>query len=333
MRRWIACLLLCLLFQHTLPVRAESARSTSLLARSGWARFQLVLGRIEVANIHSSQTRTATSGGHGDDQFEKLTISGDTDIPSVRYEQVTPNGLVALTVIDGNRVQIDRTPTRSSQVVPVSFRQQPGADVILRIGVGVGAEIQTYRAPTLWHLIISSPTVCEAHLLPLLKVMQPSWRFGEMLDRATDELIREADTSDFGMRHTARRLVVKLNSKNFATREQSQQQLGELGVGILPYLNQVSDSRLTREQRRRLNLVREDLKGKAADSPERLALWLVEDERIWLALLAHDELPIRTVAASHLAKRFAKPIDYDPDGTRVERTQQIARIRTRIERR
>jgi len=79
--------------------------------------------------------------------------------------------------------------------------------------------------------------------------------------------------------------------------------------------------------------VRIDLRGTEADSPERLALWLVEDEWIWVALLAHDELPIRTFAASHLAKRFTKPIDYDPDGTQHERTQQIARIRTRIERR
>jgi len=331
MRRRIACLLLCLLFQHATPVRAESARDTSLLARSGWARFQLVLGRIEVANIHSSQTRTATSGGEGDGQFEKLTISGDTDIPSVRYERVTPSDMVALAVIDGNRVQIERTATRSRQVVPVSFRQQPGADVILRIGAD--SDSHTYRAPTLWHLIIGSPEVCESHLLPLLKMMQPSWQLKDVLARATDELIRQAGASDFDLRHAARSSIAKLKSTNFAEREQAQQQLRRLGVGILPYLNQVSDFELTREQQRRLELVRVDLRGNEADSPERLALWLVEDERIWLAMLAHDELPIRTFAASHLAKRFAKPIDYDPEGTRLERTQQIARIRTRIERR
>ncbi|MEO8495581.1 MAG: hypothetical protein ABI614_10965 [Planctomycetota bacterium] len=331
MWRWSARLFLCLLFQHASSVRAESPQDTTLLARSGWARFHLVLGRIEVANIPSSQTRTATSGGAGDDQFEKLSISGDTDIPSVRYERLTTSDLVTLAVINGDRVRIDRTPTRSQQVVPVTFRQEPGADVVL--SVGVGAEIRTYRAPTLWHLIINSPEACETHLLPLLRMMQPSWQLDAMLARATDELIREADASEFDLRHAARRMIAKLNSEDFAAREQAQQQLRQLGVGILPFLNQVSDSELTREQQRRLEVVRTDLRGKEADSPERLALWLVEDERIWLAMLAHDELPIRTFAASHLAKRFAKPIDYDPAGTPVERTQQIARIRTRVERR
>lgn len=331
MRRWIACLLLCLPFQHASPVRAESDRNVSLLAQTGWARFQIVLGRIEVANIPSSQTRTVTSGGKGDDRFEKLTISGDTDIPSVRYERVTASEMVAITVIDGDRVEINLTPTRSQQVAPVDFLQRPGADVILR--VGIEPDIQTYRAPTLWHLLISSPEVCEIHLLPLMKVMQPSWRFDDMLTLATDELVREASSSDFSMRHAARRLIVNLDSVDFAAREQAQQQLRQLGVGILPYLNQVSDSKLTREQLRRVEVVRAELRGHGADSPERLALWLVEDEWIWLAMLAHEELPIRSLAASHLAKRFAKPIDFNPAASPLERTEQIARIRTRIERR
>ncbi|MDA1050003.1 MAG: hypothetical protein O3C40_05925 [Planctomycetota bacterium] len=330
MRRRIACLLLCLLFQHAASVRAEVPPATSLLARSRWVQFQIVLGRIEVANIQSSQTRTATSGGEGVDLFEKLTISGDTDTPSVRYERVTPSDLLIFKVINGNRVEIDRAATRSRQVVPVRFLQPPGGDIELR--VGAESDSQTYRAPTLWHLMVGSPEVCETHLLPLLKVMQPGWRFEEVLSRAMDELIREADASDFALRHTARRSIAKLNSPTFATRQLAQQQLIQLGVGILPYLNQISTSELTREQQRRLEHVRVDLRGEEADSPERLAMWLVEDERIWVSMLAHDELPIRKMAAGHLAKRFPNPIGFDPEGTPLERTQQVARIRTRIER-
>jgi hypothetical protein len=329
MRRRIACLLFCLLFQHASPVRAEAPRTISLLARLKWAQFQLVLGRIEVANIHSSQSRTATS--EGDDLAEKVSISGDTDIPSVRYERLTPSELVAITVIDGDRVEIDRIATSSLEIVPVRFRQNPGAEVILRIGDD--ADSQTHRAPTLWHLMVAVPDVCESHLLPLLELMQPSWKCDEMLSRATDELLREADTSDFDTRHTARGLIAKLKCSDFATRQQAQEQLFQLGLGVLPYLNHIADSELTREQQRRLEQVRIELRGKQADSPERLALWLVEDERIWLLMLAHDELPIRTYAASHLTKRFAKPIDYDPEGTPLERQQQVARIRTRLVRR
>ncbi|MBC8354270.1 MAG: hypothetical protein H8E66_19935 [Planctomycetes bacterium] len=331
MRRRIACLLLCLLLQHAIPAQAEVPKTASLLARSGWARFQLVLGRIEVANIHSSQTRTATSGGEGANLFEKLSISGDTDVPSVRYERLTPSDIITITVINGTRVEISRAATSLGQVVPVIFRQQPGADIILR--VGAAPNIHTYRASTVWHLLLRSPEACAVHLLPLLKVMQPSWHFDEMLARGTDELIRGAMSSNFDSRHTARRLIAKLDSPAFTTRQLAQQQLSRLGVGILPYLNQLSDSELTREQQRRLEQVRADLRGGAADSPERIALWLAEDEQIWVAMLAHDELPIREFAASHLTKRLAKPIDFDPEGMPLERTQQVARIRSRFQRR
>ena len=330
MRRRMACLLLCLLFQHASAVRAEAPRNTSLLARLKWSQFRLVLGRIEVANIHSSQTRTATSGDEGDELVETLTISGDTDVPSVRYGRHDPTGSVAITVINGNRVEIDQTET-APEVVSVSFRQQPGTDMVLCIGDGTGS--QTHHAPTLWHLLVTAPDACESHLLPLLELLQPSWQFGEMLSRATDELIREADASDFDKRHSARSLIAKLKSSDFSTRQQAQQQLGELGVGVLPYLNLIADSDLTREQQRRLEQVRVKLRGQVADTPERIALWLVEDERIWLSMLAHDELPIRVFAATHLAKRFEKPIDYDPEGTPLERQEQVARIRTRLVRR
>ncbi|HRX80632.1 MAG TPA: hypothetical protein P5307_16300 [Pirellulaceae bacterium] len=327
MWRWIAPVLLCLLLQHTHTVYAGSPQAISLLARSRWAQFQVVLGRIEVSNIHSSQTRTATSGDEDAELLERLTISGDTDIPSVRYERLTPDGIVAIAVIDGDRVEIDRLANVPQKVVPVSFRQYPGSDVVLRIGAD--DKIETHRAPTLWHLMLAAPDACESQLLPLLNLMQPSWQFDKLLVRAMDELIREAAGSDFELRRATRSLIAKLKSSDFTTRQQAQEQLCALGLGILPYLNRIATSELTREQQRRIEEVRSELRGRAADSPERLALWLVEDERIWISMLAHEELPVRSFAATHLAKRYNKPLDYDPHGTPVEREQQLARIRNR----
>lgn len=328
MRRWIALLLSCLLSQHASSVLADSPRDVSLLARSHWAQFQIVLGRIEVANIHSSQSRTATSGSEPDELFEKLTISGDTDIPSVAYERVTEESVVVIAVVNGTRVEIDRLPNATNQVSPLSYRQHPGADVVLRIGDEAGAQV--YRATTLWHLILAAPSICEEHLFPLLVYMQPSWQFEKTLDIATDELIREAASSEFQMRKAARRLVAKLKSADFTTRQQAQQQLGELGLGVLPYLNRLSSSELTREQQRRIDEICQTLRGSEADSPERIALWLVEDERAWISMLGHDELPIRAFAATHLTKRYTKGLDFDPSGTPLERRQQLAKIRTNV---
>lgn len=330
MWRRTACIVLWLLVQQASSLRADSTQGPSLLARTPWVRFQLVLGRIEVANIPSSQTRTTTSGGEGADLFEKLTISGDTDIPSVRYERVTPTDFVSINVINGNRVEIEQLSMSSQHVVPVIFQQLPGADAVLRIGKE--KETRTYRAPTLWHLLLASHDVCETHLLPLLNLMQTSWNFEDMLALATDELVREAGSSDFRTRRLARKFVRQLSDPDFAVRRYAEHNLCQLGVRVLPYLDRIPDAELNREQRQRIARVADNLRSNEADSPRRIAQWLVEDEEAWVSLLAHAELPIREIASDHLAKRFVKPIDFDPQGPAPQRTQQIARLKNRIQR-
>ncbi|MCA9120560.1 MAG: hypothetical protein H6822_13975 [Planctomycetaceae bacterium] len=327
MRRWIAILSSCVLLTITSFTSAESPPDLSLLARSRWAQFQIVFGRIEVANIHSSQNRTATSGGESS-LLERLTISGDTDIPSVRYERILPDETVAINVINGFRVEIDRQCNASQEAAPVSFRQTSGAHVVLRIGAD--KNLQSYRAPSLWHLILAEPEACETHLLPLLNLMQPSWQFDRLVANATDELIREAASSDFELRHTTRKLITRLKSSDFTARQQAEVELCSLGVGILPHLDRLSETELTREQQRRIETVRHRLRGREADSPERLALWLVEDEHVWLSMLGHEELAVRRFAATHLTKRYTKSLDFDPHGTPSERQQQVARIRADV---
>lgn len=328
MQRWIAGVIIGLLIQQTPLVSAEPLEPFSLIARSQWVRFQLVLGHIEVANIHSSQTRSAKRGAIDIGLFEKLTITGDTEIPSVRYERITADENIQVVVINGKRFEITCERRTDQGVERTSFQQAASGDIVLRLGSG--PQTQTLRSPSIWHLLISSPEAFEEHVSPLLEVMQPGWRFDEYVVRITDELMRQAQSNDFDSRHTARRLVAKLGSDDFATRKRAQQELRAKGLPILPYLRKLSGKGLTREQQRRVDQICEDIQGSVADSPERVSLWLVEDETIWLAMLGHDELPVRQIAASHLSKRFAKPIGFDPQGNPLERAQQIASLRTRL---
>ena len=157
MWRRSAALALVLAAQQLAAVDAGGQQKPSLIDRTGWVRFQLVLGRIEVANINSSQTRSATAGGPGDESYEKLLISADTEIPSLRYERHTAEGVLSVEVIDDNRLEINRKP--SGNAVALQFRQIPGRDLVLT--VGADATLQTYLAPSLWHMLFDAPEAAQ----------------------------------------------------------------------------------------------------------------------------------------------------------------------------
>ncbi len=333
MPRWIACfavclLTACLLTVQTVFVRAESPEKVSLLAKSDWAKFHIVLGKIEVANIHSSQTRTTKRGTVEAGSFEKLSIIGDTVVPTVRYQRITNDDTVELIVVNGERVEISRKLKKGTGPVQVEFQQARSGQIVLQLTSD--GTVQTVRSQSIWHLLASSPEAFNDHVSPLLKILHPGWDFEQQAARITDELVFQAQNSDFAARRDSRRLVAQLASDDFATRQTAQRQLVAAGLPILPHLKQMSPSLMTREQQRRVDQICSDIQGKVPDSPERVALWLVEDEAIWLSMLGHDELPIRQIAATHLSKRLAKPLGFDPDGTQQERSQQIANLRTRM---
>jgi hypothetical protein len=308
---------------------AEAAEmQASLFDRTGWVRFHLVLGRVEVANINSSQTRTKTTGEPAGESYEKLLISADTEVPSLRYERHTADGILSIEVINGKRVEIKRRSTDASTKAPLHFRQIPGSDLVLSVGPDAARNV--YRAPSLWHMMLESPGVVRAELAPILEWMQPSWDFDGLIRRAQDDLIRQAQTNPFVTWRTGRRLIAKLDSKSFAERQNSAYQLRRIGVGLLPYLDQLDPLDLSREQEARLQRIRHQLSPKTPDSPERIATWLVEDERAWLAMLAHEELPIRQFAAEHLAKRARNSLDFDPTAEAAVRAEQVARLKKRL---
>ena len=107
-------------------------------------------------------------------------------------------------------------------------------------------------------------------------------------------------------------------------------ELRKIGLGLLPYLDRLEPLNLNREQRARMLKIRSDLSPKTPDSPERIAVWLVEDESIWLALLDHDALAVREFATTHLSKRFPKSLRFEPSAGASVRADQIARLKTRL---
>ncbi|MBP87632.1 MAG: hypothetical protein CMJ64_13070 [Planctomycetaceae bacterium] len=300
----------------------------SLLAKTGWVRLQLVLGRIEVANIASSQTRTATRGEPDDDVQETLTISSATTIPTVRYQKQSNDKTLTFAIVNGQQVELRRT-TVGSDRSELRFKQSPRSDLLLE--VERNTKKNTYRSPSLWHLMLEEPEVCQRELLPVLKWLQPQWRLKEFINRTEDELILTATASDFGTARAARRLVARLDNADYRARQAALNDLRSLGLGLLPYLRQLDPTDLSREQRQRLSRLETELGANASDTPQRMANWLIEDERIWLTLLEHREQAVRKIAVSHLGKRFPKTFAADSSADPETRLRQVARLKAKYQ--
>ena len=113
--------------------------------------------------------------------------------------------------------------------------------------------------------------------------------------------------------------------------EAALRELRALGVGLLPYLDQLDPADLSREQRQRISRLETDLRANTDDTPQRMANWLVEDERTWLTLLEHREPAVRQIAVVHLGKRFptafAAGVPADPE----TKLRQIARLKAKYQ--
>lgn len=329
MRQWTAWFGVLLLGHVFASDAAELPPTPNLVSRSGWVRLQLVLGRIEVAHLNSSQTRSTMEGEPGGECLEKLLISSDMEVPGVRYECVTHQYRLTTTIIGGDQVEIHRQPHANSQDAEVQFLQRPGQPLLLC--VGSGSSQRRYRAASLWHLILAQGDDFATHLAPLLEAMQPSWRFDELAEQVQSELMRQAESSSFTTHRQVRKLIVELDDDSFSRRREVDQKLRQLGVTALPSLSRLDPSQLSREQRARVTRIRRDLTVKEADTPERVSAWLVEDETIWLTLLDHEELSMRRQATQHLAKWLLGPFPFDPAAEPGVRMQQVAELKRQLQ--
>ena len=300
----------------------------SLFSRTGWVQLHLVLGRVTVANIRSSQTRSAAIGEPDGELREKLSISADTVIPSVRYQRITPQEMLAAEIINGNCVRIRRVPIEPDSE-GLRFDQIPGRDIVLQIGGDTSGK--TYRAPSVWHLLLEQPKVCTQHLLPILEWLQPKWRLVEFAAQAEDELLLRTKTNEFAVVRLTQTLVRQLGSDDYGMRRAAHQDLRELGVVILPSLRQIDRTELSAEQRQRMDRLQKTLRVGASDTPARVADWLVEDERTWLAMLEHRERAVRKIAAAHLSKRFPKAFLLQPGITPRSQVTRLAKLKAKYE--
>jgi len=292
--------------------------------RSGWLRFAIVSGRLIIKGSQVGNISSNPSGGN-----ERLSIRSVGGKASLNYELSTAGQQLSIVVGAGNQAVIRRTPKGDSTLVPVRFEQSPGKPASLTLGAA--GRQQTYRAASLWHLMIARPEECRRHLAPLLELLGPAWKLCSVAELAEAELLRLAAVGGMPNRSRWAALVEQLADDRFAKREAADRQLRAAGPAVLSYLQGLDSGRLDAEQQFRIRRIIVSMSGQVTDDDARqIASRLVGDRAVWLSLLSRPQQSTRRLAARQLSALLGEPISFDPAAEPAVRNKQIEKLRSRI---
>jgi len=285
----------------------------------------VVSGRIVVITRNPRGTIGYTTRGSG--STERLSMTLLPDATSVHYENVSTDWQISFDVEDSNTLTVSRLRGDREDVVPILFTQPSAGPLELTVGSDPARVIV---APTLWHLLLYEPELCHDELIPLLELMHPSWRLGQMAGTVEETLFRIVTDEQPEDEPRWLELVGELGHADFATREQAERELELDGERILPFLYTLDPRRLDAEQRYRVRKIIHSIYGD--DSSEideasgRAAGALAADVRVWYGLLDRDDQTKREVAAERLARLLGKSIEFDPAADRETRDAQRERL-------
>jgi len=327
MRRWnaLVVLVVCLMGQTS---SGHEKPTSSLVAQTNWVRFDLVLGRITATQIRGGQ-RNCSRATDDDTCRELLAVTDSRNAASFRYELTDRHQWLTVEVMKRNNVHIVREPQPGSDGVRIEFVQPHEGNIKVRVGDSEHPSA-TISAESLWHLMLAEPELCQAELQPIFEWLRPHWGLTESARRIEASLFRAASDGNGASLSHVRDLVDELDSASFSQRQQAERKLRAMGVVVLRQFKQLDRTSLTREQRHRIDRLSHDLAVKKADTPERIAAWLLNDQTIWLSMLTRHDVSKRQIAASQLAETHPVANRFDPLAEESQRRKQIDALRLRI---
>lgn len=292
----------------------------------GPVQFRIVSGRVtmSVARLGGYSTST-TSGG----RTERLTVGTNGAEPVLSYKSLSPSERLTIEATGSHRLVIQRSPEGTSAIVPIEYAQTANEPVTL--AVGPAEQQQTYRAASLWHLLLAEPDVCRQHLAPLLKVLHKDWDLLKAVEEMEAALLAPASAQELPDRRRWAALVEQLGDSRFSQREAADRQLREAGRAVVTFLRQLDAERLDAEQQYRIRRILAALSAtEDLQSPQQVVAWLCADPAVWLIFLARQDEPTRRLAASRLETLLGRPLGFDPGADAATRQRQIERLRKEL---
>jgi hypothetical protein len=317
--------------------RAQDDERVSLPAELGWVKFRITAGRIQAINSQFRESKTYATGNPLVGDTESLTMNVSPQTTTLRYERKTPREHLVIDFDSSHSLTIERRAAiddpaaeDAATVVPLSFTQP--AEGELRLAVGDGESRQTFAARSFWHLMLQAPKPSRQELLPILAALRPGWQLDAAADGLVASLVQVADSGLVPDRREWSKLVEQLGSGRFSERRTAERRLREAGPAVVAYLQTLPLASMDAERRERIQRLLESLSTTADDSPQRIAMWLIDDANIWLAVLASDDAHHRQVAHAQLEKIAGTKLDFTPDAPAQERAEQIESLRAKLPR-
>jgi hypothetical protein len=297
--------------------------------------LRVVSGRIVATSPH--RDRRLESQSSGKDRRERLSATLSGDATTVSYEQTTTDWQLSFEVIDGAEVVLRRQSKEKDALKPLVFHQPQSGPISLRIGEG--PEEQVYEAGNLWRLLVAEPEICREQLIPLVELLKPDWKLNQTALAAEQALYDSVRIMESGNLESWQALVRQLGDSKFSRRQAADRELRAQGRGAALFLMSIDWRPLDAEQQSRVRAMFDDrpsggqpaLTGGAhADAPERIALWLVRDPRVWLKLLERDDEDQRRLAVAQLQRLLSAPLAFDPAAAPSVRDVQLAALRREL---
>ncbi len=220
--------------QDSVRTEVLAAPSSSLWARQGWVRLEIIGGRIDAVFNSSGQVREDVG-----DRHEDLAVDGTDSNSSAHYDSITSTEHFSAEIVHGEaaaqRVAIRResmpvVPSKAAGIASqpanspakvekeiVELRQSGMGPVSLL--VTTGGQTQKIEAPSLWHLLITEPKISEQHLIPLLESLRADWRLASTAADARQQLLKAAADRREDQRARWAALVAALGDPRFSVRQ------------------------------------------------------------------------------------------------------------------
>jgi len=290
--------------------------------------LEVVAGRIVAASPH--RDRKLESQSTGKDRRERLSITLSGEATSISYELSVGDLRIGYEVVDGAEVTVSRRDKGVNDDAFLEFHQPKSGPVSLRAGEGERERV--YRAGNLWRLLAAEPVLCREKLTPLLQLLKPDWRLDQIAldaERSLYESTKQLQAADLA---EWRRLIDNLADPKFAIRQAADRRLRTFGRGAALFLMSIDRRGLDAEQLSRTRAIFRDLSGgDRADTPDRVALYLVRDPQVWLRLLETGEAADRRLAHEQLERLLSIRIAFDPEGDPPLRETQLAALRRQLD--
>ena len=255
---------------------------------------------------------------------ERHALSMSADMPSLEYNLSTSTESLKISMKNGFDIHIAYSRKGDARIRRFEFTQLPERP--LSIVVETSRTPRRTRADTIWELLIVESDLCRQYLLPVLKHLRSGRRLVDDGQLVENVLMKFALTD----RRQWDRLVTDLASRKFGTRRSAERKLQAIGPSIIPYLQGLDPQQLDAEQKHCVARIVKAVDIQPGFVPEKTAAALVENRRVWLALMSRPSENTRRLAARQLKTLLDEPLDFDPAADDAVRQSQLDRLKQRI---